>query len=229
VLRKLTGRVARITLARPERRNALSFELLGQLEEALNGFSADPEVRVIVLDHDGDVFCAGGDLTELSGTCTPEGAESLRAIGTRVLQAFALSPKPIVAALSGPAIGGGAELAIACDFRLMGSNARIEFKHLRLAATPAWGSVARLTQLLGGARATTALMRAQSINATEAQALGLAHAFESTLVEDLAAMPPFAVTQLKAALRGTATEEDAFLRSWASNEHRELMEGLPSR
>jgi enoyl-CoA hydratase len=226
VLRKQAARVARITLARPERRNALSFALLSQLGEAVESLSAEPHVRVIVLDHEGDVFCAGGDLTELSATCTPTGAEQLQAIGTRVLRAFALSPKPIVAELSGPAIGGGAELALACDFRLMGPNANIEFKHLRLAATPAWGSILRLSSLLGGARATGVLMRAQRLDATEACALGLALPAGVGLIEELATMPPVAMAQLKAALRGVISEEQAFLHSWASDEHRDLMARL---
>lgn len=231
MIRSALAPIARVTLARPEQRNALSLAMLESIANHVRQLAATPSVRVIILDHEGDVFCAGGDLEELKATCNPEGAARLRHAGLQALTALAQVRTPVIAQMAGPAIGGGAELALACDFRLMQSDAYFHLKHIHLAATPAWDTVRRLVSLVGGAHATSMLLRGRRVPALEAVALGLAAAVSSErlheetmeLAEELAALPPFALGQMKRALRAPEAEGPAFLASWASSEHYDRM------
>jgi enoyl-CoA hydratase len=225
--------VGTITLARPLSKNALSFALLEALYEACSILTSDSAVRVIILAHEGDTFCAGGDLNELALTCNPQDAERLASLGTRTLSAIANSPKPVIAALSGPAIGGGAELALACDFRVVGPRASLEFRHVKLATVPAWGSTQRLVRLVGLARATSILMRGTRLDshAIEAQGLGEYAALDAlaqahALAAELAKLSREALACLKATFAEPERERELFLQSWVSRDHQDAFERL---
>lgn len=166
-----------IVVDRPQKHNALARGVLAQLARAVADAGARPETRFIVLTGAGErFFAAGGDLVELSSVrdeaATTEMAEQSRA----ALDAVRNCPVPVLAYLNGDAIGGGAELALACDMRMQASHARIGFIQARLAISSAWGGGPDLCQLVGGARAMRMMGRAELVDAQQALQWGLADA-----------------------------------------------------
>ena len=166
-----------ITIDRPLKHNALARGVLADLGHAVAAAGARPDTRLIVLTGAGErFFAAGGDLVELSSvrdaSATIDRAEKSRA----ALDAVRTCPVPVLAYLNGDAIGGGAELALACDMRIQASHARIGFIQARLAISSAWGGGPDLCQLVGGARAMRMMGRGELIDAPQALRWGLADA-----------------------------------------------------
>src|SRR5207237_7801218 len=133
----------------PEAKNALSFALMKEIAAAIEVASEDRALRAIVLTSEGDVFVSGGDLRELRTATTSADAERLCDAGRAVCQGLADLDVPVIAALPGAAIGGGAELAVACDLRIADDRAKICFKHVRMGLVTSWGTLPRLVQLVG--------------------------------------------------------------------------------
>lgn len=170
----LAGGVLTATINRPEKRNALSRPLLAELRRVFTEFSRAPELRVAVLRGAGErSFAAGGDLRDLAAVRTPRATRRMAGQGRSALEAIRDFPVPVVAALNGDALGGGAELALACDFRIACAHARIGFIHGRLNIATAWGGGADLMRLVGPARALRLLVGAERLDARAAQAAGL--------------------------------------------------------
>jgi enoyl-CoA hydratase/carnithine racemase len=239
------------TLDRPQAKNALSGELLRLLGEAVEAAGADPTVRAAILTGAGGAFASGGDLRELRDKSTPGDAAVLSDAGESVCRRIGELSFPVIAAVSGVAIGGGAELALACDMRIADDSARICFKQVRMGATTAWGSLPRLVALVGPSAAARALYTAHELTAVEARAMGLVDfvAEEGASVvtalawcTDVAAGARGAIAETKALLRASnasfyaharALEREAFIRTWSSGEHAEAMaayfERRPSR
>jgi enoyl-CoA hydratase len=146
VLTEVAEFVATVTLNRPERRNALSGELILKLQETVAGLDADDDVRVIVLTGADPAFCAGLDLTELGEPDSP-----LRGAGGRpVLPDLT---KPLIGAINGVAVTGGLELALACDFLVASDRARFADTHARVGIQPGWGLSVALPEAVGFRRA----------------------------------------------------------------------------
>ncbi len=163
-----------VTLRRPEKRNALSRPLIAALAETFTQWRERDDLSVAVLTGDGDkAFASGGDLRELNTVRTE--AEALEfAQQTRLaLDTIRRFPVPVVAALNGDALGGGAELALACDVRIAAPHARIGFLQGTLAIGSAWGGGTDLFRLLGSARALSLLCGAEALSAERALAVGL--------------------------------------------------------
>lgn len=160
-------------LDRSEAKNALGRQLLGELEAALESLRGDAEARVVILHSlvDG-VFCAGADLKERAGM-SPEEAEAfvkrLRAAFTAVERL----PMPVLAVLEGAALGGGLELALACDLRVAGSAARLGLPETSLAIIPGAGGTQRLPRLIGRSKAKELIFTARRFSSHEALALGV--------------------------------------------------------
>jgi enoyl-CoA hydratase len=168
------GGILRVTINRPDKRNALSAEVLRSLGEAFASHSDDPSLRVAVLRGAGEqCFAAGGDLRELASIATVEGAAAMARDAKASLEAIRQFPLPVVAALNGDAMGGGAELAVACDFRIAASHARIGFVQGRLNISTAWGGGVDLMQLIGPSRALGLMCRGDMLSGADAAALGL--------------------------------------------------------
>jgi len=231
--------VALVTIDRPGALNAVSFALIAELVAALHTLDADPACRCVVLTGSGSrAFAAGADIRELAGQ-TPE---SLRAGGAfdrwDELRQVGL---PIIAAVRGYALGGGCELAMACDLIVAGEDAQFGQPEIKLGVIPGAGGTQRLTRAIGKARAMELILTGRSLTAREAEAAGLVSLVvpaEETLdraielAVRIAAMPPIAVRAAKAMVNeaadtllteGLAAERQAFFDLFATDDQTEGM------
>lgn len=169
---KSTTGVATITLERPEKKNALSIALRDEVSDALDALAADPDVKVIVVTGTGDFFSAGFDLKEFRDLGDQAHAERLWASSDRFHHAVLSCPLPTIAAVNGPALAGGFDLAILCDLRVAASTA--SFAHPEIA----FGDVVYgpLRELVGGAVARELALSGRTVDAAEALALRLVSA-----------------------------------------------------
>jgi 2-(1,2-epoxy-1,2-dihydrophenyl)acetyl-CoA isomerase len=204
VLVEINDHVATVTLNRPEKLNAFDPEACADLLEALRMLSGTEGVRVIVLTGAGRGFSAGADLSAL-GT---QGHQLVRA-GKDIVLAIRTAPKPVLAAVNGPAAGGGANLALACDYRIASDQASIGQVFHKLGLVPDWGGSYFLPRLTGISNALELVWSARMVPAAEAAALGLfdrvvPHATlaaeAAALAQRWAAMAPGAVGIAKRAL-----------------------------
>ncbi|MBK7950519.1 MAG: enoyl-CoA hydratase [Deltaproteobacteria bacterium] len=170
VLYAVDGGIARITLNRPEARNALSAALMRELTGAFERAGADPEVRVVILTGAGKAFCAGVDLKE-SATVPGEAV----APGERpaVWRAMEACRRPIIGAINGAAITGGFELALACDVLVASTNARFADTHARVGVIPGAGLSQRLSRAIGIYRAKYLSLTGNFLSAQQAYDWGL--------------------------------------------------------
>jgi enoyl-CoA hydratase/carnithine racemase len=167
------GAVAVITLDRPDRMNALSKEALVTLGECAREARRDPEVRAIVLTGAGEkAFCAGADLKERQGMTDDEVRAQLARYRKEMGELDA-SPKPVIAAINGLALGGGLELALACDLRVAAPSAVLGFPETSLGIIPGAGGTQRLPRLVGEARAKELILLGRRLSAVEALEWGL--------------------------------------------------------
>jgi enoyl-CoA hydratase len=167
--------LVRVRINRPQKHNALARPVLDALAAAVRAAGDDPRTRCIVLRGAGDkYFAAGGDLVELASVRTDDEIDTMSDHATSALDAVRNSPVPVIAYLNGDALGGGAELAVACDMRLMASHARIGFIQGRMGISTAWGGGPDLVALVGPARAGRILSRCEMIEAKQALGWGLA-------------------------------------------------------
>ena len=168
VLCDVSERIATITLNRPEARNALSSEVLLVLPQRLREVDADDAVDVIILTGTDPAFCAGLDLKELGSTGANLGAGGAGGRGP-----FPDLAKPIIGAVNGPAITGGFELALACDFLVASDRARFGDTHARVGVMPGWGLTVLLPQAIGVRRAREMSYTGNFLTADEALQWGL--------------------------------------------------------
>lgn len=174
LLVSLQDGVLTLTINRPEKRNALSLALLDDLAATLQAHGDDTGLRAAVITATGDrCFAAGGDLNELDAVRTEADAAAMSRRGRAALDAVREFPLPVVGGLNGLALGGGAELAMACDLRVASRNAEIGFLQGQLNVTTAWGGGIDLCLALGTHRALELLASARRIPAVEALDLGL--------------------------------------------------------
>ncbi|QQP90446.1 enoyl-CoA hydratase/isomerase family protein [Skermanella sp. TT6] len=169
--------ILHVTLNRPEKRNPLSRTLLEALRRCFEAHADDPTLRVAVLRGAGEKsFAAGGDLKDLGQLRSAEEAGEMADHAKAALDAVRRFPVPVVAALNGDALGGGAELAVACDFRVGARHARIGFVQGRLNIATAWGGGIDLLDLLGPAAGLRLLARSDLLDMESARAVGLVDA-----------------------------------------------------
>jgi enoyl-CoA hydratase/carnithine racemase len=158
--------VALVRLDRPKA-NALSGEVLGQLYEAAQALTADPP-GAVVLWGGRRIFAAGADIVQIS-----DGPEAVGANFTAALGALAQVPRATIAAINGYALGGGLELALACDFRVCAENSKVGLPEVLLGVIPGGGGTQRLPRLIGSSRAKDLIMTGRQVRADEALAMGL--------------------------------------------------------
>lgn len=195
--------VAVITIDRPRRRNALNLDVKGRLVDAVLALNADASVRVIVLTGAGGYFVAGTDIDEMA-SMTPT-SHTLGATDL-VFTTLRQSSKPIIAAVEGYALGGGCELALACDLIVAAEGARFGQPEIKVGIMPGAGGTQRLLRTIGKYQALRMMLTGEPIGATEAFACGLVSelcpdgaALEraQAMARTIAAMPPLAVRAIR--------------------------------
>lgn len=179
VLLRRDGGMVRVTLDRAAARNALNLPMCVALRETFAALDADPEVRVVLLDANGPVFCAGADLKERQGR-DDAWVRARRLAAFAAYEAIERCSRPVVAVVDGPVVGSGGEIAMACDFILASRAASFRFPE------PQWGTVGatqRLQRVVGKRRAKELLFTGRTMPVEEAYGLGLV----ARLVDDVAA------------------------------------------
>ena len=163
--------IVQIRLNRPERMNALGVDMTLALERAINEAIA-AQARVILVRGTGRAFCAGADLKERRTMDEPARVLHNRQINAAV-DALAAAPMPTIAVINGLALGGGCEIAIACDFRIAAEDAQIGLTEARIGAIPGAGGTQRLPRLIGAARAIEMILTGEPVTAQRAAEIGL--------------------------------------------------------
>ncbi|MBE1487630.1 enoyl-CoA hydratase/isomerase family protein [Plantactinospora soyae] len=164
--------IGTIRLARPPM-NALNTRVQEELRSAATAVSADPDVRAVIVYGGERVFAAGADIKEMADMSYVDMAERAADLSS-ALGAIARIPKPVVAAITGYALGGGCELALACDWRVVAEDAKLGQPEIKLGIIPGAGGTQRLARLIGPARAKDLIMSGRMVDAAEALRIGLA-------------------------------------------------------
>jgi enoyl-CoA hydratase/carnithine racemase len=233
----IDGGVAVITIDRPAVRNAIGFATTSELDAAISTV-AESDAAVLVLTGGGDrAFVSGGDLKELATVRTHAEAVQMASNVRDALDHLAGLPIPVIAAMNGHALGGGAEVAVAADIRIAANDIRIGFSQVDLGIMPAWGGIERLTGLVGRARALLAITTGTQYDATAAHEIGLVDmvvpraTFEAewrAIAAKLAGLAPGTTRAVKEIVDATkpsihpASRDraiDLFATLWAAPEH----------
>ena len=235
------GPVGIVTLNRPEALNALSLEMLDQLDAVLDAVERDTEVRALIITGAGEkAFCAGADIGAMREATALE-ARAFAQRGHQVTNRVEAFPRPIIAAVNGYALGGGCEFALACDIRLASDRASFGQPEVNLGIMPGWGGTQRLARATGPGIAKELIFSGRMCRAAEAHAIGLAnHVYPHeqlmgeaiALAEQIATKPIWAIAAAKEVinlalegdLRGhLARELDAFALAFTTQDQREGM------
>lgn len=239
-----------VVIDRPLARNALSIATLQELTTVFTDREDDMSLKVVVLTGAGDkAFAAGGDLKELSQRRSAADAEVLFDLGAGATRAVRRFPVPVVAALNGVALGGGAELAVSCDFRVASGNAAIGFVQAQLGLTTGFGGFAGLTGLVGPRRASLMMLRGAIMQPAQALDAGLVDAVTAEgealetlvdrFVEPILKRSAELVRDIKAVALAASdagagdavgkVERERFVRAWVREEHWTAADNVLSR
>ena len=219
-------RVARLTLNRPERRNAINPQMRAELRDAIETALAEPAVRAIVITGAGGTFCAGGDLASAAPSSDPVVARARMTENHRLVRLLWQAEKPVVAAVEGWAVGAGAGLALLCDSVIAGRSARFAFSFLRVGLVPDYALSVTLPRRIGHTRAADLLLRAREVSAADGALIGLVDvAVDDDQVQEAAlerasgfAQQPPAALALAKRMLVTPTALDAALDAEANSQ-----------
>lgn len=237
----IDGNVAVVTVAREKVLNALNRQTINELTWALRDLDGDARVRAVVLTGAGDrAFIAGADIAEMVGLEVGE-ARAFAELGHALADLIGSMHKPVIAAVNGFALGGGCELALACDFIYASTSAQFGQPEVNLGISPGFGGTQRLARRVGSARALELILTGDRLGAAEALELGLVNAVctpEELLgraracAEKIAQKPPAAVAACKRAVRrseelpltaGNELERELFAALFATEEQKSKM------
>lgn len=197
--------VAIATISRPEVRNALDSSTIEELDQTLGELNEDERIRVVILTGEGDSFVSGADLKELE-EFDSESAKRFVMLGQRMLSTMEGMQKPVIAAINGHCLGGGCELALACDLRVCSARATLGQPGLGLGVIPGFAGTRRLTRLVGVGRAKEMVFVGEHLSAERAMEFGLVNwivepedvlPFSLKLAEKLKSKPPIALRTIK--------------------------------
>ncbi len=175
--------VAVVTIDRPDALNALNVETLTELRDRLLELAADEDARVVVLTGAGEkAFVAGADIKYMS-ELDPDRAKAWGALGHETGRLLETMPKPTIAAVNGFALGGGCELALACDIRYASSRAKLGQPEINLGIVPGWGGTQRLAHVCGIGVAKELIYTGRTVDAEEALRIGLLNAIADPVLE----------------------------------------------
>jgi enoyl-CoA hydratase/carnithine racemase len=206
-------RVCTITLNRPEKLNAFSGTMREDLLGALQSAAADRDVRAVVITGAGRAFCAGGDVEFMAGLQKKGDAGSFRRLldaGRDIVTFVGAMSTPVIASINGIAAGAGCNLALACDYRVAASGAKLGQTFVRIGIHPDWGGTWLLPRLVGRSRALELMLTGRMVDTEEALAIGMVDKVvaadtlreeTSKLAAAIADGPPLAIRDIKAALR----------------------------
>ena len=213
----VADRVATVTINRPDKLNALNTATIGELGEAIDEIRQRDDIAGAILTGAGRAFVAGADISELT-TQTPQQAKQRALRGQQIFRRFETSPKPVIAAVNGFALGGGCELAMSCHLRIASDAAKFGQPEVKLGICPGYGGTQRLPRLVGMGRALQLLMTGEMIDAAEAYRIGLVNrvvpgaelmtASEALLRQMLANAPLALSSCIEAVVRGTESSLD---------------------
>ncbi len=164
--------IALVKFNRPKAYNALNVATMTELGQAVAKLDKDPDVKVIVLTGEGKAFAAGADIAEMKDMNGME-ARAFALRTQRILARLENLDKPVIAAINGYALGGGCEVALACDLRYMAEGTKIGQPELKLGVIPGWAGTQRLTRLVGVGRAKEMIYTAEPVDGREAERIGL--------------------------------------------------------
>jgi enoyl-CoA hydratase/carnithine racemase len=232
---ELENGLAVITINRPEARNAIAPITMDQLDDALD--RAKGALALVIRGGGDRAFVSGGDLKELALLRTEEAAAAMAERMRSVCDRIAAFPAPVIAALNGHALGGGAEVAVAADIRIAADDIKIGFNQVTLGIMPAWGGAERLAALVGRGRALMLAGSGRILVAAEAERIGLVDqvvprdAFDDqwrALARSLTNKP---AGEIKRVMGGAGAGEaiNAFARLWVSDEHWAAAEKVMNR
>ena len=234
------GAVAHLVLDHPEARNALSLAMMVQLADAVEALRHFDGHAVVLRSSSPGMFCAGGNLKDVRHALpAPERGQQMAWTMATVLDALAALPQVVIAAVDGPAVGGGAELLTAADFRLLSDQAWFQFRQVRLGVAAGWGAVPRLLRHVPAPVARRWLLMGPRVSGAEAVAAGYAekgsgileHALDA-LLDALSDARPGAMKALKQQILAAEVgapgglQAELFAQTWFSAEHRRAL-GLP--
>lgn len=240
---KYDGQVGILTVSRPDKLNALSREVLMDLRTAVAELAGRPDIRAIVLTGEGKAFVAGADIAAMT-KMTPAEAREFASLGHEVFDALEQLACPVIAAVNGFALGGGCELALACDFIYASSKAKFGQPEVSLGVIPGFGGTQRLPRRVGPAMARELVFTGKMIGAEEALRIGLANALyepeellaaATTTAQEIASKGPLAVAASKRVIRdgmdrplpdANALERNAFGTCFETGDQREGMEAF---
>jgi enoyl-CoA hydratase len=246
-LRAIESHIGILQVNRPQVRNALNWEAMQAFQECVEKAHAQTDLRALIVTGTPKAFIAGGDLKELHRYSTQADGERLSKAMSAALERLEALPCPTIAALDGPARGGGAEICLANDLRVMAEDADLGLVQVTLGLTPGWGAGQRLLRLVGYSRALELLVTGRVIGANEALALGLVNRLAppgealSTALElarQIASQPVDTVRAIKRLLRfglllpsetAAALEAAEFPSLWAAEEHAQAVERFLNR
>jgi enoyl-CoA hydratase len=167
------GAVATIRLNRPEKKNSFNAQMRQEMAELLRGLAAKSSIRAVVITGSDEIFCAGADIGEMGGPANAESSYHHAREFQILFDQVESLPQPVIAAVSGYALGGGCELALAADFRIASETARFGLPEIKIGAFPGGGGTQRLARLVGSAKAKEMILIGDPITAQEALATGL--------------------------------------------------------
>ena len=243
---EVKGPIATITMNRPEAMNALNEKVLRELKWAMAQVRDDPNVRAVIITGEGPAFVAGADIRAMMAKNLVEIREFTQ-FGHGVLKDIETMEKPVIAAINGFALGGGLELALACDIRLASTEARMGFPEVGLGIFPGLGGTQRATHLIGKGRASELIFTGYQIGAEEAASMGLVNRVvpphllmgeARRLATRIAAQGPIAVGRAKAAINqalqadldvGLAFELEAVTLTFGTEDQKEGMAAFVER
>lgn len=232
------GGLAVLTVDRPKALNALSADTFAEITEALDLLMEDPEVGALIVTGGGEkAFVAGADISELAAMEGVYAGREASLAGQDVMHQLTSLPIPTIAAINGYALGGGLELALACDIRVASGTARLGLPEVTLGLLPGYGGTQRLARLIGAGRALDLMLTARQVKAEEALAMGLVNYVADNaltkareIAETMLKNGPIAMSLVKEAVRrgldttlegGLEIEADLFGMAMSTQDFRE--------
>ena len=233
VLLDLSGPIARLSLDNGAAKNAVTLQMMVQLADAVEALSQWRGAALILDSRHGGLFCSGGHLGQVRHAIdNPERAAQMHRAMSTVLDQLLALPLVSVSVIEGPAIGGGAELSTATDFRFMGPQSSLRFVHASLGIAPGWGGTARLVQHVGRGPTLKILVQSKSMSPQACEAVGLATFAQKPCIAagrflaEIAQHPPEAIRAIKTQVRQDRDPAVVFSEVWGAAAHQRALDTL---